>query len=158
MKLLYSKSVRTHVAALLMTTLAFPTETFAQFQDDTHRVDLGAQHWYTRFTTNYEPRIVRPISVGNSSRIDSLLRAGNLYLSLQDVIALALENNLDIELQRYSPKIAETDVLRAAVHEVPIPHALDMATNHIRFGDGFQLQLLLFNGVSGLEAAALDLR
>jgi len=31
------------------------------------------------------------------------VRGGNLYLSVQDVIALVLENNLDIAVQRYSP-------------------------------------------------------
>ncbi|MEO8369156.1 MAG: TolC family protein [Candidatus Solibacter sp.] len=43
----------------------------------------------------------------NSTRIESLLRAGNLYLSLQDTIALALENNLDIAIQRYGPLLAD---------------------------------------------------
>ena len=36
--------------------------------------------------------------------MEALLRAGRLYLSLQDAVALALENNLDIELQRYGPR------------------------------------------------------
>jgi outer membrane protein TolC len=51
--------------------------------------------------------------MANSPRLDSLLRAGKLYLSLQDAIALALENNLDVELQRYAPATAESDLLRA---------------------------------------------
>ncbi|HSW49822.1 MAG TPA: hypothetical protein VLH09_06580, partial [Bryobacteraceae bacterium] len=54
-----------------------------------------------------------PVSLGNSGRLDALLRAGRIYLSLQDAIALALENNLDIELQRYGPRLARTDILRA---------------------------------------------
>jgi outer membrane protein TolC len=54
-----------------------------------------------------------PILMGNSSRLDSLVRGGNLYLSLQDAIALTLENNLDIALQRYTPRIADTDIVRA---------------------------------------------
>jgi outer membrane protein TolC len=41
------------------------------------------------------------------------MRAGQLYLSLDDAIALALENNLDIELERFLPKISDTDLLRA---------------------------------------------
>jgi outer membrane protein TolC len=41
------------------------------------------------------------------------MRAGQIYLSLSDAIALALENNLDIELERFLPKIADTDLLRA---------------------------------------------
>ncbi len=49
----------------------------------------------------------------NSSRIHQLLRAGNLYLSLHYTVALAIENNLDIELDRYSLPIASTELLRA---------------------------------------------
>ena len=41
------------------------------------------------------------MNLQNSPRIHELMRAGNLYLSLQDALALAIENNLDIELQRY---------------------------------------------------------
>jgi outer membrane protein len=62
----------------------------------------------------YQARPVPPVSFQNSGRIDSLMRAGQLYLSLPDAIALALENNLDIELQRTLPRIAGTDVLRAS--------------------------------------------
>jgi len=61
----------------------------------------------------YHAPAVPPPPLANSSRIESLVRAGNLYLSLQDAIALALENNLDIEVQRYNPAIADMDLLRA---------------------------------------------
>jgi outer membrane protein len=66
--------------------------------------------WLTR---PYQARYVPPINLNNSSRFDSLIRAGNLYLSAQDVIALALENNIDIEVQRYGPLLAR-EVLRRA--------------------------------------------
>ena len=66
-----------------------------------------------RITDPYRPKSVAPPSTGNSGRLDSLLRAGNLYLSLQDAIALALENNLDIAIQRYGPQIADAAVLSA---------------------------------------------
>src|SRR5580704_13718750 len=49
----------------------------------------------------------------NSSRFHDLIRAGNLYLSLSDALALAMENNLDIELSRYNLPVADTDLLRA---------------------------------------------
>ena len=49
----------------------------------------------------------------NSDRFGALIRDGKLYLSLQDTIALALENNLDIELERYAPRMANTDLWRA---------------------------------------------
>ncbi len=56
-------------------------------------------------------RTVAPARLSNSARLESLVRAGNLYLSVQDVIALVLENNLDIAVQRYSPFLAR-EVLR----------------------------------------------
>jgi outer membrane protein len=62
----------------------------------------------------YSPRFVPEVNFKNSERIYTLVRAGQIYLSLNDALALALENNLDIELQRYSPAIAETDVTRAS--------------------------------------------
>jgi outer membrane protein len=61
----------------------------------------------------YQPRDVAAVDFSNSDRTDALLRGGKLYLSLQDAIALALENNLDIELQRFGQPIAGTDLLRA---------------------------------------------
>jgi outer membrane protein len=60
-----------------------------------------------------ERRIVSPATLGNTPRLESLMRAGNLYLSAQDVIALALENNVDIAVQRYGPYLAR-EVLRRA--------------------------------------------
>ena len=60
-----------------------------------------------------EHRTVSPAKLVNSSRLESLVRGGNLYLSAQDVIALALENNLDIAIQRYGPYLAQ-EVLRRA--------------------------------------------
>lgn len=76
------------------------------------RIDpaTGGLGWLTR---PYQVRPVPPIDLSNSSRIDSLIRAGNLYLTAQDVVALALENNIDIEVQRYGPLLAR-EVLRRA--------------------------------------------
>jgi outer membrane protein len=61
----------------------------------------------------YEPKPVPAVNFQNSERIFDLMRAGQLYLSLADAIALALENNLDIELERYLPRIAQTEIQRA---------------------------------------------
>ena len=60
-----------------------------------------------------ERRVVSPAMLGNTSRMEALIRAGNLYLTAQDVIALALENNVDIAIQRYGPYLAR-EVLRRA--------------------------------------------
>ncbi|MEO7142902.1 MAG: TolC family protein, partial [Bryobacteraceae bacterium] len=64
------------------------------------------------FTRPYTPKDVSAASFENSARIQQLLRAGNLYLSLSDAIALAIENNLDIELMRFAVPLAGTEVLR----------------------------------------------
>ena len=61
----------------------------------------------------YTSRRVDPPNLANTTRIDSLMREGKLYLSVNDAIALALENNLDIAIARYTLNIADTDVLRA---------------------------------------------
>src|SRR6202049_2106636 len=61
----------------------------------------------------YTPRHVDPPNLANTARIDQLMHDGKLYLSLNDAIALALENNLDVAIARYNLNIADTDVLRA---------------------------------------------
>lgn len=61
----------------------------------------------------YEPRHLADPSLANTARIDQFMHDGKLYLSLNDAIALALENNLDIAIARYNLNIADTDVLRA---------------------------------------------
>ncbi|MBZ5602335.1 MAG: TolC family protein [Acidobacteriia bacterium] len=66
-----------------------------------------------------QQRIVAPPKMTNSPRLDSLIRAGNLYLTAQDVIALALENNLDIAIQRYGPYLQQ-EVLRRAEGGAPL--------------------------------------
>ena len=59
------------------------------------------------------PPMQRPVSLDNSPRIRELMRAGSIYLSLQDALALAIENNLDIELQRFTIPQGDAEFLRA---------------------------------------------
>ena len=58
----------------------------------------------------YQAPYVPPIRTRNSLRIRDLIRAGKLYLTVQDAIALALENNIDLESARYNPLIDEWNV------------------------------------------------
>jgi outer membrane protein TolC len=51
--------------------------------------------------------------LGNTPRLNSLLRDGKIYLSLSDAVMLALENNFDIAIARINLDIADTDILRA---------------------------------------------
>src|SRR5712692_2430691 len=61
----------------------------------------------------YTARHVAPPNLANTPRIDQLMRDGRLYISMNDAVALALENNLDIAIARYNLNIADTDVWRA---------------------------------------------
>ena len=61
----------------------------------------------------YTPRHVAPPNLANTSRIDELMHDGKLYISMNDAVALALENNLDIAIARYNLNIADTDMWRA---------------------------------------------
>jgi len=61
----------------------------------------------------YKPRHLAAPNLANTARVDQLMREGKIYLSLNDAIALALENNLDIAISRYNLNIADTDILRA---------------------------------------------
>ncbi len=61
----------------------------------------------------YLGRTAPEINLSNGSRTAQLMRDGKLYLSLNDAVALALENNLDIAIARYNIDIAKTDVLRS---------------------------------------------
>jgi outer membrane protein TolC len=56
---------------------------------------------------------VPPVRLANSPRLSETVRAGTIYLTLQDAIALALENNIDIEVARYNPLIAEWNLTRS---------------------------------------------
>jgi outer membrane protein len=82
--------------------------------DSVHLQDYSVpRKAFPNFLQPYTPRPLGLPNFGNSSRIDSLMRDGKIYLSIDDAIALALENNLDLEIARYNLNIAEADLLRA---------------------------------------------
>jgi outer membrane protein len=70
------------------------------------------QRWFPEIWKPYTPINVAAPVLANSPRIDQLIKDGQIFLSLNDAISLALENNLDIAVQRYIPWIADTDLLR----------------------------------------------
>jgi outer membrane protein len=61
----------------------------------------------------YLPQHVPPPNLSNTPRIDQLMNDGKIMLSIDDAVALALENNLDIGIARYNLNIADTDILRS---------------------------------------------
>src|SRR5947209_11541791 len=60
----------------------------------------------------YQPQGIPPIRLANSPRLRELIRAGALYLTAQDAIALALENSIDLEVARYNPLVAASQLER----------------------------------------------
>src|SRR5579872_898531 len=62
---------------------------------------------------SYQGATVPPARLKNSNRLHELIHAGKLYLTVQDAIALAIENNLDLEVDRYGPIIQDWQVKRA---------------------------------------------
>jgi outer membrane protein len=117
-------SIRLTIATTLLTTPAIvgwaqepPAAPVPQNAPGTQALPvLNYSHPVAHFpnpVAPYKPRYLAPPNLANTARIDSLLRDGKLYLSLNDAIALALENNLDIAIARYNLNIADTDVLRA---------------------------------------------
>jgi len=67
---------------------------------------------FPHFWNPYRPNSFPLPRLENSPRLMSLIHDGKLELSLADTLALALENNLDIALQRYVIPFSEADVLR----------------------------------------------
>jgi len=61
----------------------------------------------------YRPHGLPQPVLNNSDRLHGLLRDGKLMLSLNDAVALVLENNFDIAIARYNLDIADTDLLLA---------------------------------------------
>src|SRR5271165_575351 len=83
-------------------------------------ISLGVtKHDYThapkpfpKLLAPYTSRYVDPGVLTNSPRLEQLIHDGKLNLSLQDAISLALENSMDIVVQRYNPWLADTDLLK----------------------------------------------
>ncbi len=65
------------------------------------------------FLGPYRRPAVPPLFPGTGARLNSLVRDGKLYITLHDAIALAIENNLDVEVGRYNIVLAGTDIVRA---------------------------------------------
>jgi outer membrane protein len=84
-------------------------------------VALGsAKHNYTRgpkffpsLLAPYSPISIEAPGLTNSPRIDQLIHDGKLELSMQEAVELALENSMDIVVQRYNPWFADTSILKA---------------------------------------------
>lgn len=88
---------------------------------------------------------VPPARLSNTNRFRALIRGGNLYLTVQDAIALAIENNIDIEVARYNP-IADVWSLERAEGGGALPGVPTGASQVSTVASG--------QGVTGSQAAA----
>ncbi len=79
---------------------------------DTAVMKYGNTRWFPSFWGPYSSPYVPEVRMSNSERLRSLTRDGKLHLTVEDAIALALENNLDIAVSRYNVGFADTDILR----------------------------------------------
>ena len=70
--------------------------------------------WFGNFTAPYRQQPIPPISLENSPRLKDLIHDGKLEISMADALALAIENNLDISVERQIVPMSQTDVLRAS--------------------------------------------
>jgi len=68
---------------------------------------------------DYLPPVLHPTRMTNTQRIHSLIRAGKLYLTVQDAVALAIENDLNLEVARNGPLNAEWALERAQSGAAP---------------------------------------
>ena len=97
------------------------------------------------FIRPYSAPAIPPVRPGNSMRLRDLIRAGKLYLTAQDAIALALENNIDIETDRYNPLLAASRLKRSEAGG-PLPGVPSGASQVSTVTSG--------QGVAGTQAAA----
>src|SRR5664279_5055382 len=81
----------------------------AQPQAPTRTIQVSNQNytygkrWFPNIIAPYTPTEVPKPILTNAPRIEQMIQDGKLRISLQDAIDLALQNNLDISIQRYAP-------------------------------------------------------
>jgi outer membrane protein TolC len=106
-----SRSIRVVAVLTALSLVPVPMLEAQQLRGDVD-YSVGQSGW-PNFTNVFKNIQVPQANFGNSPRLDLLLRDGKLYLSLEDALSLAMENNLDIAYARYGPDLADADILRA---------------------------------------------
>jgi len=128
------------IAVLCVLLVAAPGAFSQQLNDRAPTISGERTHWYSGFTRNYQTRYVPPINISNSGRVDSLIRSGNMYLSLSDAIALALENNIDVEVSRYSYPLNDAALLGARASNGAGLSYDPAFTSNVNWGHSAQIQ------------------
>jgi outer membrane protein TolC len=110
MKLLRIATITVSLSSFVLSQTA---PLFAQTAQQQQGFNVAFPHLHNPFKT-YTPVNVPQPNLANSVRLEQCIHNGKLYLSLDDAIDLALENNLDIAVSRYNLPIANMDVLRTS--------------------------------------------
>src|ERR1035441_7478207 len=111
-----------------------------------------AQTGGTPGTPSGIPRTAPTVRYDNSPRVHDFLLAGNLYLSLADALALAIENNLDIELQRYLLPQGDSELLRTKGGG--LARGLNFTLTEVATGTGGPLSPVLTTAAAAGRATA----
>ena len=95
-----------------------PAQPAAQPTGESRPMSLGpdyskAPNFFPNITAPYVQHAVPEPVLTNSPRIDQLVQNGVLSLTLDDAISLALENNMDIAVQRFTPWLDAVNLLRS---------------------------------------------
>lgn len=88
-----------------------PTGTLVR--SEATRFDYSTSHSFPAIFSPYSIPFVPEPRLNNARGLQDLIVDGKLTLTLDDAIALALENNLEIAVARYDLPAAQTDLLRA---------------------------------------------
>lgn len=101
-----------------------PSQAEAPTTPSAKKVTVGTDYsnpkpWFPSVFAPYTPRQVDEPMLTNTPKIDQLIKDGKLYLSLDDAVSIGLEDNLDISVQRFTPWIAETQLLKAQAGGIP---------------------------------------
>jgi outer membrane protein len=75
--------------------------------------------FFPNFISPYTPIKMPDLMLTNTPRINQLIQDGKLMLSLDDAISIALENNLNISIERFVPWIAQAALLKAKAGGIP---------------------------------------
>jgi outer membrane protein len=78
------------------------------------------KHWFPDITAPYTTAVVPEPVLTNAPQIEQMVKDGKLSISLQDAVDLALQNNLAIEIERYTPWIAEASILHTLSGGAPL--------------------------------------
>jgi outer membrane protein len=103
----------TDVAILLFIVLITAPASVAQAPQPVRPDYSVTPKWFPQVLSPYKPRRLAPADVTNSKSLSQMIQDGKLELSLAQLAAAVVENNLSLAVDRYYNYSAQADLLRA---------------------------------------------